>query len=370
MGRHCLGVGYAVVVAVSLLGLTAQATVPQLAWTKNISTGGWMSSGPRVAVDATGKIAVCGVTDGSAFGSSPVGTFVAEYTSSGSLLWNHIFPNDTSPCGGVAVDGSGNVVAGVGAQIMKYDSTGKFLWNAPLSMPVDSMVGVAVDGNGNTYATGSSYGTAYVTKISSTGQSLWMTLVPNSLSAGMQAITVDPTGNATLVVSYYHPDVGQYSGLAAKLNTSGKVVWNKSFDSATTSVAAGPAGSTFLTAGGNLIKYDSANNQLWSTPIPAPRNGVAIAVDPSGMEYVAGGSGILKYNSDGTLMDAMPWNQTNNIAEMAYVNQRLIVGESAFVPPAYLINEVISSVVVPEPSSLMLLTLGAAGLPAWRRRRI
>ncbi len=210
-----------------------------------------------------------------------------------SLTWNTFLGGSGNDYGwGIAVDGSGNVyvtggssatwgspvrayASGSDAFAAKLDSFGGLTWNTFLGGSGDDYGrGIAVDGSGNVYVAGQSYATwgspvrAYTTSVSdgfaarlnSSGGLIWNTFLGGSGFDVGYAIAVDGSGNVyaagTSGATWGSP-VRAYTGYdayAAKLNSSGGLTWN-----------------TFL--GGISVE-----------------EGFAIAVDGSGNVYVGGES--------------------------------------------------------------------------------
>jgi hypothetical protein len=290
--------------------------------------------GRALAVDTAGNIYVAG--SGATWGS-PVeqpfpggGAFIARLDSNGVLIWNTFVGGDNGF--GLAVDQSGSVylTGGSGggswgtpvrafsgnmdAFVAKVDSGGHLIWNTFLGgSDYDFGYALGLDSGGNVYVAGystttwglpvraySGAGDAFVVRLDPTGRLTWNTFLGgNAVDFGF-ALGVDAGGNAfvagrsdaTWGAPFRAFGGGSDDGFAAKLDASGKLIWN-----------------TFL--GGS--SYDQAN---------------ALSVDGKGGVYVAGeseatwGSPVRAFTSgsDGfvaRIADPPP-SQTIQFASMTY----------------------------------------------------
>ncbi|MDX6559596.1 MAG: hypothetical protein QOF72_2645 [Blastocatellia bacterium] len=256
--------------------------------------------GRALTIDASGNIYVAGES-GAAWGS-PVraysnddDAFVARLDANGNLIWNTFLGGFGADAGfGLALDAGGNVYVAGGsnagwgspanaysgyydAYVAKLDSNGSLGWNTFLgSSAYDFGYGLALDPSGNVYVAGYSTATwgspvrtfgggngdAFAAKLDSTGRPTWNTFLGgNALDFGF-ALAVDAGGNAYVAgrsdATWGSPirafGGGSDDAFAAKLDASGKLIWN-----------------TFL--GGS--SYDQAN---------------AVTIDGKGNVYVAGES--------------------------------------------------------------------------------
>ncbi len=287
------------------------------------------------AEDAAGDVVVVG----SIMGSAPFNTgggaavtlsstgnqdaYIAEFSSSGALIWAETFAGQTTSSVGqtsaVAVDSSGNIeVTGsfsgtikVGSTtlsaptrtdvfVAKLNSAGQVQWavqTTGATNKVDTANAIAPDGSGGAYIAGSLMGSmtagssvlaavgsteAYAAHVSSTGAFTWATSTTGSGTsvAGVDGLAVDASGR--LVMAGY---------------SAGTVNFN-------------PAGSTSLTAAGS---YDVAVWVLNSDGTLAWAEGFggsnydqadAVAVDSSGNIDVTGAfSGTVNFNPSGTALN-------------------------------------------------------------------
>ncbi|MFZ1935819.1 MAG: PEP-CTERM sorting domain-containing protein [Thermoguttaceae bacterium] len=330
------------------------------------------------AIDSAGSVYVGGVTDGTAFGvaGTPEVDFLAKYSSTGTLLWNHEWQDTSGSSVNVATDGSGNVWVTSGAGVQNYNSGGGLAWTAAYASGAECG-GLALDPSGNAYITGAIYDAAghykenpFVSKYSSTGSRLWTREVMNPMpQAYSNAIAVNSLGQAailgTALDSKYNPQA-----FATQFDATGNIVWNQTYGQGWAgSIAIDNSGSTYMTldasanifgsSGGDyLVKYDSANSLLWYSQFSRENNPMAITIDPNGFEYVNGGSGVLKYSTSGTLLDSYSWS-SYYISSLAYSNGRMAIADSANY------SCTVSDVIVPEPGSLLMLAAAAFSLAGW-----
>ncbi len=276
-----------------------------LVWNTFLGGGTSIDEARGIAVDGSGNIYVAGRSNDT--WGSPVrlhswpgnmDAFVARLNGSGALVWNTFLGGNcaaTSDRGnGIAVDGSGNVyVAGTSSDTWgspvqahdgggpsdafaaRLDSSGNLIWNTFMGgTDEDVGNGIAVDGGGNVYVAGTSkdgWGSpvqghqgnqdAFAARLNSSGGLIWNTFLGGSGNDVGNGIAVDSSDNVYIAGTSsdtWGSPVRSYQGndaFAARLNSSGGLIWN-----------------TFL--GG--LDWDG---------------GAAIAVDGSGNIYVAGHSG-------------------------------------------------------------------------------
>jgi hypothetical protein len=260
--------------------------------------GSGMENGYGIAVDGSGNAYVAGGSN--ATWGAPVraytgggDAFAAKLNSSGTLTWNTFLGGSGGDNGrGIAVDGSGNVcVTGFGDATWgspvraytgdwdifaaKLNSSGALTWNTFLGGSGDDRgYGIAVDGSGNVYVAGTSAATwgspvrtytagddAFAAKLNSSGALVWNTFLGGSGNDDGSGIAVDVSGKVYVSGSSdatwgspLRAFTSHGDAYAAKLNSAGSLIWN-----------------TFLGGGG----ID---------------DGYGIAVDGKGHAYVGGQS--------------------------------------------------------------------------------
>src|ERR1017187_3725039 len=154
-----------------LPALTRAETAIQ-AWVQRYNAPGNYNIARAEAVDGSNNVIVTGYSTGSG-GNWDYATI--KYSSAGVPLWTNHYNgpgNGADEAGSVAVDGSNNVIVTGGSctsggvnpncVTIKYSSAGVPLWTNRYTGPGNSNAsggGVAVDGSNNVIVTGSSVGT-------------------------------------------------------------------------------------------------------------------------------------------------------------------------------------------------------------------
>ena len=350
--------------------------------------------GRSIAVDANGNIYTTGTFRGvdtdfdpSTGGTLPLtsngGTdvFVSKLNSSGDIVWAKSFGGSADEQSySIAVDGSGNVYttghfqgtnvdfdpgdgttnltsAGVSdVFVSKLNSSGNLVWAKRFGgIFSDEGRSIAVDGSGNVYTTGffedinvdfdpSTGGTlplssngnkdVFVSKLNSSGNLVWAKSFGNRADDFGLSIAVDGSGNVYTTGFFAEENVdfdpstggtlplssnGANDVFVSKLNSSGNIVWAKSFgksdDDEGRSIAVDGSGNVYtigyfagtnvdfdpstggilpLTSAGLgdvfVSKLNSEGNLVWAKSFggSADDDGRSIAVDGSGNVYTTG----------------------------------------------------------------------------------
>jgi hypothetical protein len=219
--------------------------------------------GRRVPVDASFRMDGQEVT-------FALGAYNPRYalTIDPTLVWNTFLGGSGDDLAyGIAMDASGNIfvagysdaawgsqpvrayTAGQDVLVAKLNSSGSVVWFTFLGGSGNEQgQGIAVDGSGNVYLSGFSdatwgspvraysggYYDSFAAKLNSSGQLLWNTFLDKTITPYIATrIAVDGSGNSYVAgsndVSWGNPKRA-YSGsgdaFVAKLNSSGTVVWN------------------------------------------------------------------------------------------------------------------------------------------------
>jgi tetratricopeptide (TPR) repeat protein len=267
--------------------------------------------------------------------------------------WNKIWGGSDYDCGrGIALDGSGNAFItgstssfGEGYSdvfLLKYDSSGTLQWNKTWGGPNDDYGhGIALDGSGNAFITGSTESyedgndDAFLLKYDASGNLLWNKTWGGSNYDYGHGIALDGSGNAFITGSTHSYGAGYYDAFLLKYDTSGNLLWYKTWGGSNDDIGKGIAldgsGNAFITgstrsygAGDNdafLLKYDTSGNLLWNKTWGGSFYdediGYGIALDGSGNAFITGytrsyGAGdndafLLKYDTSGNLLWYKTW---------------------------------------------------------------
>jgi len=333
---------------------------PALAWNTFLGGEG-DDDGDAIVVDGSGNVYVSGCSN--ATWGSPVQTYTADYDafaakidSSGNLVWNTFLGGTyADEARAIAVDGSGNVYlggysyktwgspvrafqAGSDAWAARLSDNGSLTWHTFLGGTGEEWGNaIAVDGSGNVYLAGNSRRTwgspvqpyiaghdGYAVKLSDNGSLTWHTFLGGNGDDVVQSIAVDNiTGNVYL--AGYSSDTwggspvsgfagGFHDGFAAKLNSSGGLIWNTFLgganDDYSTAIAMDGSGNIYVAGKSNsswgspvrdytssnydafAARLDNNGGLTWNTFLGNDGNdrGYAIEVDSGGNVYVGGTS--------------------------------------------------------------------------------
>ena len=205
------------------------------------------------------------------------------------------------------------------AFVKKLDSLGNEIWTKQFgSNKDDGAFGLSVDSDGNSYVVGETYGDlggenageadAYVTKLDSSGNEIWMAQFGTSESDAAYAVSIDSDGNSYVVGKTYGDLGGENAGdrdaFVTKLDSSGTRLWTHQFGTPKGDIANDISidsdGNSYVTGNtkGDLggmneegwdafvTKLDSSGNQLWMSQFGDFTRG--LSVDSDGNSYVVG----------------------------------------------------------------------------------
>jgi len=313
-------------------------------WTHQSGTAG-NDRAMGLAVDAMGRVAVVGMTDGALEGQPHAGgddAFVLVLDGAGQPVWHRQFGTAAADWAiGVAVDDAGNVAvcgrtaAGLDGQphagdvdafVRSFDRDGQHQWTAQFGTAgSDVCLDVAGDGDGNWVAVGFTAGSldgqtheggldAYVRKLSAQGAVVWTHQFGTGAADLAYGVAIDANGDILVVGTTYgaldgQTQVGASDAFLRRLDAGGNVLWTRQFGSADADeawgVAIDAAGHAVVagTTSGSLANganfggddafaraFDATGVTVWNRQFGTPQADRAfrVAADASGGVLVAG----------------------------------------------------------------------------------
>lgn len=170
----------------------------------------------KLAVDAGGNMYVA--AQGYDYGAGD--HYLAKYTSTGGLVWNRT--SSTTPAYGtptdIEVSSSGSIYVVGTKGFSRYSSSGDMVWNK-----IGTFEQVSISGS-NLY-------TRYrkdIRRYDGTGKQLWLRSQSGLNTMIFQGMDGDGSGNVYLS-GKYQASTGNYSPMVRKLNSSGTVLWTKTY---------------------------------------------------------------------------------------------------------------------------------------------
>ncbi len=279
---------------------------PTLTWSTFLGGSG-TDDAQFIAIDGSGNIYVTGSSSSSwgspvqAFGGGGNDAYVAKLNSSGSVVWTTFLGGSGADVGhAIAVDASGNIYvsgdssstwgspvraisSGTDGFAAKLNSSGTLLWNTFLGgSGSDTSWGIGIDGSGNVYVSGdsaASWGSplrsysngsdVYAAKLNSSGSLMWNTFLGGSGSDINNGIAVDTSGNVYVggysTATWGTPVRAYTSGQdfsIIKLNTSGSIIWNTFLGGSGTDAGLG------IAIDGSSNVYVTGNSSAtWGSPV-------------------------------------------------------------------------------------------------------
>jgi hypothetical protein len=260
---------------------------------------------------------------------------LTKVDSSGVLQWSRRLGASAGLAFGygVGVDSSGNVYVGGYSQnntstdkyaflLAKYNSSGTIQWQKKLYQSVGNNVTQAfsVDASGNVYIGGystqssSAPNTTYglIAKYDSSGALQWQRQFlsggfGNGSFSNVNGIKANSSGDVFLTCSEYNGNTGLSFRFVQKLNSSGSVQWQRSYDTAnfngvtldsSSNVYASGEGTGTPAYRGHIIKYNSSGTIQWQRRLTATglsgqdfKYWWAIGIDPNDHIAVSGLTG-------------------------------------------------------------------------------
>ena len=281
--------------------------------------GGSSDQGYSVSVDLTDDIVVTGQTY--SFGAGDADVFVAKYSSSGVQLWNTTWGGSNSECGyDVTVDSANNIIItgytnsfGAGLDdvfIAKYSSSGVLLWNHTWGSSYnDQSQGIAVDSMDNIVVTGytdisgTSVYNALIVKFSSSGVDQWNLTIGEGNDFG-NGIAVDSADNIIITGYKFSSSTSSWDAFIVKCHPSGVKLWSRTLggngdehgygiavDSTNEIVITGETNSSGAGLDDAFIaKYSTFGVKLWNTTWGGAGNdsGHGVTADPADDTIVVG----------------------------------------------------------------------------------
>lgn len=289
-------------------------------WAKSIGNSG-DDVGLSIAVDASGNVYITGYYQGTVDfdpdagvtnlgGSGTHNSFIAKYSSTGTLVWAYAITGSDVYSAGIALDASNNVYitgyyqgtvdfdpsgnvanqanAGVfDIFIAKYSSTGGYIWAKGIGgNGYEQAVGITMDASSNLYITGY-FGTATLDFDPGTGTAN----LTRQGGIDMFIAKYDASGNYV-----WADDIGGAAGnpnvrsivldASANVHVAGTITGTVDFDPSAASSPLSTSSSTDVF----FAKYTSAGAYVWAKTIAGsgPDECYAIAVDASSNVYITG----------------------------------------------------------------------------------
>lgn len=268
IGRRRLLVASVVLAAVAVVATARAASV--------ISETTWGGPGSEVtngaAVAADGSSYLSGFTN--SFVSSGQQAFLTKFAADGSLSWQRAFQGPeqftTDEGKGVAVAPDGSVyvtgqTVGVAGDVLllKFSPDGSLQWQRRWDGGgAETGEAVAVGSDGAVYVTGGSatlgqFGPLFVLRFTPEGALVWQRI--RSVETGgavgsAQGIAVGLDGNIYVAGNSPRPELGDFDMLLLKLDSTGALVWQRTYTTADVADARGgvtvAADGTVVVAGG------------------------------------------------------------------------------------------------------------------------
>lgn len=314
-------------------------TAGEVVWTRQFGSDS-VDQFEGVATDLDANVLLVGSTYG-AVGDTDLALadiWVRKYDAAGTVVWTRQFGTDrTDLAGGVATDGSGNVIvvghtdrgfdAGyMDVYVRKLDPDGEVVWTREFGgASTDHGVGAATDAAGNVFVAGNTYGAivgggdedwdVWVRKYDPAGEVEWTRQFGTATYDQVRAIATDPSGNLILAGETQGDLAGPVAGptdvWVRVYNSAGDIVWTRQFGSDKGDAAGGVTadadglitvmGDTAGVLGGDsagandawVRRFDAAGGTLWTRQFGSNGGdlGAGVASDTQGNVVVGGSTG-------------------------------------------------------------------------------
>lgn len=307
------------------------STTGALMWNTDIPTTdrAWVNF---VDADALGNFYIGGVeTIGGNYNVRQV--HIAKIDGNGNVMWHQVYAGNNSEAESYSMKVAGDHLYLCGDQkstnyavawVGKYDLDGNQVWAKTFDPGRGAYFNdITIDASGNVTAAGAAdYGERYLAvQYNSSGNKNWE--YPSSLTGDFDqyysGLTHDSTGNIYLAGTEETGSSFDFDITTTKLNSSGELVWSKSFstgDGYSSEIRIGPDGNihTFASTEDNfddsaaVIKYDTSGTLLWDVKYAIERNtsGMGGRIDANGNIYMSASTldsvGFVKLNASGTIV--------------------------------------------------------------------
>ena len=242
--------------------------------------------GYSVNLDEFDNIIVAGVVSGTGYS----GNFIYTYNNYGELIGNKTWDIDGAQTKDSVIDSEGNLfvtgkLGGSGADILlvKFNEANDIEWYKTYSKSGYQVgEGIVIDDNtDDIYIVGSGINATtgdwetIVVKYDKAGNQIWDEVYPTKYNEKSNGMAIDNKGD--IYVTGYITDLQGYQNIAIlKIDSSGNLVWNKTWEgvyySIGTDVATDDLGNLYVVGYGSndpfydiiLLKFDNMGNFLWN----------------------------------------------------------------------------------------------------------
>lgn len=246
-----------------------------------------------LCIDVADNIYLAGYTE--SFGATGWDLSLVKYDSSGTLLWQKLW--DTGQNEGaydMVLDNMGNIY--VSGQIeypnsscailVKFDSAGSLLWNRTFNSGWRAAK-ITIDSSNNLYLGIQAENALHLVKYTSSGDLIWYkTWNHGALYTQIYDLELDSEGNiyVTLSIGY------QFFGLNRflKFDPSGNLLWVRDSAPYYADLFIDASDNIYVVGGGEVAKFDTEGNELWSDLRPSCLIIYAAVMDSEGDLYLAG----------------------------------------------------------------------------------